>query len=185
MIYIITPCTRPENLPYLAESIPKECRWVVVYDASVKDAALVEGATTLYSPHTGYAGNPNRNFALDSIELQELDWVYILDDDNIMHPDWYSSVSSLNFSHLNMVTWGQVWRNNSIRLVPTAYPQVGNIDTSCYMVRGRVMKTLRYSLDYVADGIMAEQAYIYGGLLKLDEYIGYYNYLRTPEDRMH
>jgi hypothetical protein len=185
MIHIITPCTRPENLPYLAESIPKECHWVVVYDASVKDAALVEGATTLYSPHTGYAGNPNRNFALDSIELQDLDWVYILDDDNIMHPDWYSSVSGLNFSHLNMVTWGQVWRNNSVRLVPTAYPQVGNIDTSCYMVRGRAMKTLRYSLDYVADGIMAEQAYTYGGLLKLDEYIGYYNYLRTPEDRMH
>ena len=185
MIHIITPCTRPENLPYLAESIPKECNWVVVYDASVGDAALVEGATTLYSPYTGFAGNPNRNFALDSIEFDDLDWVYILDDDNIIHPDWYARVSNINYTQVNMVTWGQVWRNNSIRLTPPLYPQVGNIDTSCYMVRGRLMKTLRYSMDYVADGIMAEYAAKYGDVLRLDEYLGYYNYLRTPEDRMY
>ena len=47
------------------------------------------------------------------------------------------------------------------------------------------MKTLRYSMDYVADGIMAEYAAKYGDVLRLDEYLGYYNYLRTPEDRMY
>jgi len=184
MIHIITPCTRPENLAEMSLSIPKECHWVVVYDESVKDKREVENATVLHSPYTGFSGNPNRNYALDSIEFNDEDWIYILDDDNIIHPRWYEAVKDINYSHLSMVTWGQVWRNNSVRLQPTAYPSVGNVDTSCYMIRGRVMKRLRYSLDYVADGIMAEHAYVYGGVLKLDDYLGYYNYLRTPSDRM-
>jgi hypothetical protein len=36
---------------------------------------------------------------------------------------------------------------------------------------------------YEADGIMARQAYEQGGFMMLDQYLGYYNYLRTPTDR--
>ena len=181
MIHIITPCTRPENLPYLAESIPKECNWVVVYDASVGDAALVEGATTLYSPYTGFAGNPNRNFALDSIEFDDLDWVYILDDDNIIHPEWYKSVKDLNDSHLNMVNWGQVHKDGRIRLNAAHKPAVSQIDTACYMIRGQLMRYLRYTNEYAADGLLAEKAYTAENTLRLENHISYYNYLRRDE----
>lgn len=137
-----------------------------------------------HSPYTGHYGNLNRNYALDTILFDDLDWLYVLDDDNIIHPDWYAKVGHIDDPELNIVSWGQVWRNGSIRLPPTSNPRVGETDTSCYMVRGRVMKQLRYDLDYVADGILAEQVVAKGGHLCLHEYLGYYNWLRTPSDRL-
>jgi hypothetical protein len=183
MIQIITPCSRPENLIFMKDSVPTECNWTIVYDNSVKEKLEIEGATILHSPYTGSSGNPNRNYALDTIEFSDTDWIYILDDDNIIHPEWYDRVKDFTDEHLNMIAWGQVWKNNTVRLAATNNPNVGTIDTSCYMVRGRVMKTLRYQMDYVADGIMAREAYEQGGFMMLDEYLGYYNYLRTPTDR--
>jgi hypothetical protein len=185
MIHIITPCTRPENLSAMQQSIPPECTWTIVLDASVTE--MPEGgelkATVYRSPSTGHFGNSNRNFALDHMYFDDLDWIYILDDDNIVHPDWYARVSTLNDADLNMVSWGQVWQNNNVRLQPTQNPKVGNTDTSCYMVRGRIMQKLRYELEYVADGILAERVAQQGGHLCLYENLGYYNYLRTPDDQ--
>ena len=126
---------------------------------------------------------PNRNYALDNLEINDLDWVYVLDDDNIIHPQWYSAVSQINDDTLNTIAWGQAWQNNTVRLEPALYPRVGNIDTASYMVRGRVIKNLRYAIDYCADGILAEQAGSFGGYLCLHEYLCYNNYLRTPDDR--
>lgn len=188
MIYIITTCTRPENLEVIKKTIPSECTWVVVFDKSVQNIQHVDGAINLDSPYTGYVGMPNRNYALDAIGFNDLDWIYVLDDDNVIHPDWYEAVKSFlleEFNHVNMVTWGQIWRNNSVRLEPTSFPRVGNIDTSSYMVRGRLMRALRYAMDYCADGILAEQAATFGNIVTLPKYLGYSNFLRTPEDRMH
>lgn len=184
MIYIITPCSRPENIRFMVDSIPERCQWVISFDARVPQTNASSAAFNLYCPQTGASGNHARNFALDSLILDDDDWVYILDDDNIIHPRWYDAVKDLTDPTLNMVAWGQVWRNGSVRLEPTFYPRVGTIDTSCYMVRGRLMKHLRYELDYVADGILAERAFQYGGYHVIHDYLGYYNYLRTPTDRM-
>lgn len=180
MIYIITPCSRPKNLSFIKNSIPSECNWIIVYDNLVREKPNIERATILHSPYTGYFGNLNRNYALDNIKFSDLDWIYILDDDNIIHPQWYSVVKDVIDEKLNMIAWGQVWKNNDIRLKPTQSPMIGNIDTSCYMIRGRLMKTLRYKMDYAADGIMAREAFLQDGFLMLNQYLGYYNYLRTP-----
>jgi hypothetical protein len=178
MIYIVTTCTRPENLETIKETIPPECVWIVVFDNSIEDSQPADGAINLYSPFTGHWGMPNRNFALDEMEFADEDWIYILDDDNIIHPDWYKAVKDLNSTELSMINWGQLWDDGSIRLQSAEKPSVGNIDTACYMVRGRLMRNLRYSLHYEADGMLAEQVHTQGGTLKLDTYLAYYNYLR-------
>jgi hypothetical protein len=178
MIYIVTTCTRPENLETIKETIPPECVWVVVFDNSIKDSEPADGAINLYSPFTGHWGMSNRNFALDEMEFADEDWIYVLDDDNIIHPDWYEAVKDLNSLELNMINWGQLWDDGSIRLQPAEKPAVDGIDTACYMVRGRLMRSLRYNQQYNADGLLAEQAYGHGGTLKLDSYLAYYNYLR-------
>lgn len=186
MIYIITTCSRPENLALMRDSIPEECTWVVVFDRLVGNPPPVDGAITLYSPFTGSVGMPNRNYALDTLEFSDSDWIYVLDDDNIIHPDWYKSVTEAEKDQLLMMSWGQVWKNQTVRLYPTSYPQVGNVDTASYMVRGSLMRTLRYHLDYVADGILAQEAFEHcapGQYLVLDRYLAYSNYLRTPPDR--
>jgi hypothetical protein len=185
MIHVITPCTRPTNLVALRQSIPDECTWTIVLDESVARHSVLDlpslpdlKATVYLSPHTGYSGNPNRNFALDRMQFDELDWIYILDDDNIIHPEWYGRVKDLHDPVLNMVGWGQVWKNGTPRLAPTQQPRVGHVDSASYMVRGRVMKNLRYSMEYVADGLLAEEVFTMGGYLCLNEYLAYYNWLR-------
>ena len=87
MVYIITPCRRPLNLERMKLTIPAECQWVIVYDSSLKHEYNIEGAINLKSPFTGDFGNPNRNYALDTLKMTDDDWFYILDDDNIIHPD--------------------------------------------------------------------------------------------------
>jgi hypothetical protein len=181
MIYIITTCTRPENLETIKETIPPECVWVVVFDKSIEDSQPADGAINLYSPFTGHWGMPNRNFALDELEFADEDWIYVLDDDNIIHPEWYQFVKDLNDPHLNMINWGQVHKDGSIRLNAVHKPALSQIDTACYMVRGHLMRYLRYTNEYAADGLLAEKAYTIENTLRLENHISYYNYLRRDE----
>jgi len=185
MIHIITPCSRPWNVEHMVDSVPTQCHWVIVYDNKVLDypdtvpAGHVGNITVLHSPYTGHSGNPNRNYALDSIIIKDDDWVYILDDDNIIHPQWYTTVLPHLQEDTNMLLWGQLWSNGEVRLHPAIVPGVGNVDTACYMVRGSIMRTLRFQNEYTADGILAREVLIYGKQKVLNEYIAYYNYLRS------
>ena len=167
----------------MKQNIPKECSWVIVYDKTVANQYNVVDAVNLHSPFTGDFGNPNRNFALDNIDLEDDDWVYVLDDDNILHPKWHEVVSRNINSKYDIITWGQLTGYNDIRLCPTKTPKIGNIDTASYMVNGKIMKTLRYSMQRGADGELAEQVSENGKVLMIDEYLCYYNYLNFSSNR--
>jgi hypothetical protein len=78
-----------------------------------------------------------------------------------------------------MLLWGQLWSNGEVRLHPAIVPGVGNVDTACYMIRGSIMRTLRFQNEYTADGILAREVLVYGKQKVLNEYIAYYNYLRS------
>lgn len=182
-IFIITPCTRPLNLSIISQSIPSECEWIVVLDDKVKNEHQNERATIVKSPHTGFRGYPNKNYGLDYIKNNlnpsDNDWVIILHDDNIIHPNWWNSVSKHLDSNHSLITWGQCRFDETPRIGPVETPKVGNIDTSQYMVKWGVAKNLQFEHTYEADGIYAEEAAKHGSVLKLDQYLGYYNYLRS------
>jgi hypothetical protein len=182
-VFIVTPCTRPLNLQKISQSIPQECEWVVVLDAKVNHDHQIDNAHVVKSPLSNFRGYPNKSFGLDYIKNElnpsDNDWVYILHDDNIIHPQWYNSIKEeLNSTH-SVVTWGQCFHDETSRLSPVQFPQVGNIDTSQYMVRWNVAKNLRFEQVYEADGIYAEQASKQGSVKKLDLHLAYYNYLRA------
>lgn len=180
MIHIITPCSRVENISIIADSIPSECTWTVVLDATVDTLPERLGSNVFVykSPHTGYWGHPNRNYALDTITFSDHDWIYTLDDDNIIHPHWYSVVKNYQDSEHSILTWGQLNKDGSVRLRPTQSPSVGTVDTASYMIRGHIMKNTRYTFDYVADGLLAEKVSQNFPVHSINEYIAYYNYLR-------
>ena len=182
-VFIVTPSRRPFNLEFIAGTVPKECEWVVVFDKTVKNEHTVENATVIHSQDTGFWGNPNRNIGLDYIKNKlnpsDNDWVYILDDDNVIHPDWWNNIQSHLNTDASIITWGQVWANNEPRTAPTDTPKIATIDTSQYMVRWDVAKNLRFEPTYEADGIYAEEASKLGLVKKLDQYLGYYNFLRA------
>lgn len=182
-VFIVTPSRRPFNLQFISNTIPKECEWIVVFDGTVKNEHVIENATILKSTETGFWGNPNRNIGLDYIKNNlnptDNDWIYILDDDNIIHPEWWNNIQSHLNSADSIITWGQVWASGEPRTEPTDTPKIATIDTSQYMVRWSVAKNLRFENIYEADGIYAEDAAKLGSVKKLNQYLGYYNFLRS------
>lgn len=177
MIYIITPCSRPENLEQISKTIPQECKWVVVHD-NKKPAPNINNATFLVCDDTGIVGTKAQNFALDNLPLNDEDIVYLLDDDNIIHPRWYKTVSNwLNYD-FSIMTWGQLYKDGSLRLRPTNMPAPNRIDTACFMIKWKYNKNVRHEYVYHHDGIYAETCSFNGNTLCVDDYLAYYNYLR-------
>lgn len=164
---IITPCSRPELLKEIKKTIPKECNWIIVYDLGLEPENI--GDVEIKSVDKSIFGNNLRNIGLD---ITSADWVYFLDDDNIIHPDWWDTVKELEVDDHEMINWGQLLKDDSVRLLPARNPKVGNIDTACFMVKNTEKRWNEN--EYVADGLFASihKPYI------INEYICYYNYLR-------
>ena len=175
MLYIVTPCSRPENLATIRKSIPSAITWVVMMDASTDYKGATGASVTHYSTKTGHWGHPLRNEFLDLYgdSFTEDDWVYFLDDDNILHPKFLNTYPQLQFFDSSIVTWGQEGR-----LRPTDQPRVGNIDTACFMFKPYHLPKLRFEKIYEADGIFANAAARVGTLICVDQYLCYYNALK-------
>jgi hypothetical protein len=178
MIYIITACSRPENLEAMSKTIPQDCTWVVVYDDRVS-MPQIDNAIVMKCDHTGIVGVKAQNHALDNLPLTDDDYVMLLDDDNILHPEWYATVSQLLSHDFSIMTWGQLHKDNSIRLEPQRRPQVGNIDTASFLVSWKYNKNTRHTVDvYEHDGMYAYTCANNGPIMCVNRYLCYYNYLR-------
>lgn len=180
MIYIITPCTRTFNLERMSKSIPKDCKWVIVYDSTIKNKTTVSNAINVYSERTGGFGNPNRNLAIETIkdQLTDDDWLYVLDDDNIIHPEWYDGIKD-ELQGNSMLHWSQIFPNGAIRAIAPEQVSKNSVDTAQYMVRWGAVKNIRYQEIYEADGIYAEDCQTAaGGSKRINKTLCYYNYLR-------
>jgi UDPglucose 6-dehydrogenase len=78
VLYIVTPCSRPENLDTIAQSIPVNFHWIIVHENDIK---LPERDNTflLKCDRTGPWGHAGRNFFLNNFNLNDDDWVYLPD----------------------------------------------------------------------------------------------------------
>lgn len=202
ILNIITPVTRPQNLPAIRESIRQslgkgvDIRWWVIYDASCPMPAdswkdqLDEVENQARSTMKAIAGHAHRNTFLMQQELrarlespQVLDeWVMSLDDDNILHPDlvpWMASHPS-QLSNSTGVIWSQCL-NDGIRHAHPDDVRVNHIDTAQFMFRPRILFGLRFNeQEYAADGLFIEDLYKRSsiGFLFVNQPLCYYNYLR-------
>lgn len=177
MIYIITPCSRPENLNQISQTIPSECKWIVVHDGK-KPIVPPVNATLLLCEDTGLVGTVARNYALDTLPLTDDDFVLFHDDDNIIHPRWHTEICKYLNEDFSMITWGQVDKNLNIRLPPTAQPRIDHIDTASFLISWKYNKNVRHESVYHHDGIYAEACSKNGKVLCLNDHLCYYNYLR-------
>lgn len=157
-ITLITPCSRPQNIEVIRRSINFPCRWFVVYDSDlVPDDALTDPAIINMAVKGGVAGKQQCNAALDVITDG---WVYVLDDDNLIHPDFYATVDRIveQMPHLNAVLLAQQ-TGHGIREVSPRSVRVGGIDQAQYIIRRDIIGNLRFVDKYEADGIMIEAIY--------------------------
>jgi hypothetical protein len=178
MIYIITACSRPENLEDMSKTIPSDFKWVIVYDDRVNIPDTYD-AILLKCEDTGKVGVKAQNFALDNLPLTDDDHVMLLDDDNIIHPNWYNVVRQLLHHDFSIMTWGQTHKDGTRRLEPQRYPQVGNIDTASFLVSWKYNKNVRHVVDlYEHDGVYASTCSMNGPICCVGHDLCYYNYLR-------
>lgn len=178
MLYIITPCSRPENLLTILNTIPKECQWIIGYDGKNGIIPFIPNAIIMNCEDNGFFGTKARNHILNTFKFDDKDNILFHDDDNIIHPLFYKTISSILDNDFSIMCWGQLHKNSSIRLFPTNNPKINHIDTASYLIKWKYNKTVRHNTElYYHDGLYAEDCAKNGPVYTIDEYISFYNAL--------
>jgi hypothetical protein len=184
---IITPCSRPGNLLAVWQTIPKGSQWIVVLDRPNLDDAPPELVTEpdIQFHHVtgpGIEGNVQRNLGLAQ-PLRE--YVYFLDDDNIVHP-MFASVLAAHAPTHKIIVVNQLNPDGSVRLKAGAPVRVGGIDTAQlilpreYAAQYRWTPHLRFADGFYFTSIYKNHT---DQFLFVDIDAAYYNYLR-PKTRV-
>ena len=179
LLNIITPCSRPQNLKKIQQSIniPREnYRWIVVIDSmsEVNKELLPENAEIYYYVDSySNVGNAQRNFALDKVTEG---YVYFNDDDTIIHPDLWENIKDVEFDFLS---FKQNSKNGNLRLSGKNIV-IGSIDSHNFIVNYNIIKDNRFIKDiYEADGFFAVDCYNNSvNKLYIDKVLSIYNLLR-------
>jgi hypothetical protein len=176
---IITPCSRPENLHLISNSIniPKEnYRWIVVFDFDkLPNKELIPNNCEVYLHKNplSKAGHAQRNYAL---ELIDDGYVYSNDDDTLIHPELWGNIKDVSG---DFISFKQAHKNNTLRLVGNNI-RVTQIDNHNFMVSRELIGDTKFRIDvYEADGHFAMECF---GKAKnpiyLDKILSVYNSLR-------
>lgn len=176
---IITPCSRPENLLLISESIniPKEnYRWIVVCDSeSLPDESMIPKNCEIYTHKNlrSISGNDQRNYAINMVEGGH---IYFNDDDTLLHPELWDSVKNFDFDFISFV---QLTKDGKIRLIGDTI-EVTRIDSHNFITSHRIAKNVRFMLErYDADGYFAKECYQKSiTRLHLNKPLSVYNLLR-------
>jgi len=203
-IIFYTACSRPQNLDAVLKSI-QQCdgnaiNWhhVVCFDSERNFLAgfavnsIARRILETDTPNTTFlafknpesrSGNAQRNacinFIMDCDGIEDDAWLYCIDDDNVLHQDFWETMLEAKDED-DIVTFGQVYSNNKVRLNATLTPQVGTVDSATFAVRKRIVGETRWELNrYEADGIFAhELSKKTNNVRAINRNASYYNYLR-------
>jgi hypothetical protein len=150
-INIITPCSRPDNLIKIFESIniPRENhRWIIVIDGeepSVKPEFPKNAEVYWHKEPLSIVGNGQRNYALGKINSG---YLYFLDDDTILHPDLWETVNNINSDFIH---FDQGFVNGTKRIGGNI--AVNAIDSGSVIIDSSIVKGLLWKIEvYAADG---------------------------------
>ena len=204
-INILTRCTRIQNIEKIKKSIFTEIynvkvNWHVVFDIDVLKEISFDLLNTLKQPnifiHYHTLGGKKIDTSggwhidLNSIISSLKGWIYILDDDNLLHKEFYKSVFE---SHLlqkdkliflfNQEVGGRDFTGLQTRVVDMSNIKVGHIDTAQFIIHSDVFNKLnfKFGVGYVADGEFIERVYNSAPFLfeKIDKVISHYNILNS------
>lgn len=176
---LVTPCVRPENLDQIKLSINFPCDWYIVFDSDKVEKTFEENWIHTYATKGGVSGNQQRNYAVDLITDG---WVYFLDDDNLVHPNFYAKIKDFVLfyadSGVGAFTFAQqlsTW----VRHISTNEIRATHIDQAQYILSRDYIGDERFIQDYCADGHFIESLFKQkGSLVCLSEVLCFYNRLK-------
>jgi len=184
-INIVTPLSRPENLPAIAKSLTSShpIRWWIVVDHNsppkspeIKLPPNVEVEIHI-SPYTAIAGHGHRNWVLQQLGKDCNEWFYSVDDDNILHPGFLDQLAMIQTPG---ITVEQIHKDGSPRLKANLVI-LNHIDTAQFAFRVNIRKNMWFKPDrYDADGLFISELYAQnpGNFTIINKPLSYYNYLR-------
>jgi len=175
-ISIITRCTRTQNLEIIKESIFNNVpngfnlTWHILFDTAVLkdiDAELLSRLNTdnivLHFKKGDEWGNWNR---LNDLIQQISGWIYNLDDDNILHEDFYQKVSETianNPKCLGLIFSQKVggidFSGVDVREADPKNTVVQKIDLAQWLIHSELHLNNLYGSGYRADGEFIESLY--------------------------
>lgn len=161
ILNVITPLSRPENVPLLRESLRNhgawELRWHVACDALLippgKEVDLRDAWTVIRGQHAGFVGNQNRNACLDAI-ANSASWVWFFDDDNLVVPGFFEEFHAAAES--NPMAMGFVFDQTNAMELKAVDVVAGRapVDSAMFAFRRDAIGSLRWHpTKYDADGL--------------------------------
>lgn len=174
-INIITRCTRVNNLSELQTSIFKrqipsevQVEWHIVFDTKVLKDIDAEILNQLDEPHTYFHFRKGDGWGLSQLNdlIHSLDgWIYHLDDDNLIHPSFYSGVyhaakdTELKGIIFSQQVDGKDFTGLQIREAKKENVKVQGIDLAQWLIHSDLHKDYDYGSGYTADGEFIEKIF--------------------------
>jgi glycosyltransferase involved in cell wall biosynthesis len=196
--HVITRCIRVENLLTIADSVYKDgvdVTWHVVFDTSIVKEVEASLLGELYRRGAELhfkQGSPGTYMYPDVNELVKTlpseDYVTLIDDDNIVHPDYYTEITKCAKKYkVSAFCYNQLVdvNANTFRYASHGNTVVGGIDLAQYTVRVSEFDFAEFGSGYCGDGEFIQalhnsrtQEFIF-----IDQILCYYNYLQqvTPK----
>lgn len=158
LLNIITPCSRPQNLHRISESIniPRDrYRWIVVYDGfELPSKELIPSNCEIHCYHDDQSvvGHQQRNYAMNIITKGH---IYSNDDDTLIHSQLWENIKDLEN---DLITFNQVFADYSPRLIDQVV-QVCHVDSHNFIFSKELSDGLSFVNLYEGDGIFANECY--------------------------
>ena len=197
-ISIITRCTRTSNLLTIKEGVlnsPKgvNVNWHIVFDTGALkdiDAEVLSNLTDTVNVKLhfvkGQRGGLLYPEVSDIIRTIKSGWIYLLDDDNIIHEDFYktikASIKNLPIAQVHIVSQlvaGRDFTGQEIRVASRENTAFQKIDIAQMVINRSIFDTHSFSANYAADGFFIEEVLKTHGdsFVWIDKVLCHYNYL--------
>jgi len=146
---IVTPCFRQNNLQRVFESINFNIvkRWIIVYDPTKPSIlkpqfnhAQISEFHMEYSEPWSRCGNSQRDYAIEKIESG---WIYFLDDDNIIHKNFWDLFAKVTLPYYYTFDMQEV-NSEKIKLHGGRIVRC-LIDTAMFLVHKEHIKDVKWS----------------------------------------
>ena len=198
-INIITRCTRQENLLEISKSIFTDLyniKWYIIFDTNIikqLDSDIINSLTEFgailkfWKGETGDYAHSLINRLLDELG----DWIYIVDDDNKIHEDFYSTIHNMmqyvpnaKGFIFNQKVGGIDFSGVDVRYASPENICVGKIDMSQFILHKDLIGNIRLNkFMYVADGQFIVDVYNSNAtsFLFINQILSYYNFYQKPK----
>ena len=156
-LHIVTPCTRDQSfLDRCYESIRKldiPYSWFIVTEESKNVGLSLDNYENTFHLKSNLVGWKDMlNYYLNEVEDSD-QWVYVLDDDNLMHENFTKLTPYMEYPQIAGITFSQrLDKENNIREMNPESIAPMKIDQAQFILRRSDIADLRYWNIYRGDG---------------------------------